>query len=214
MLRLSLSPADFLAQDNEAWAVVNPPRRTKVLLVTPGNAPLSRALRVPAAQQWSDVSEEKPAALDTPEYRKEAASGALDLVIYDRCAPKQMPQANTLFIGSLPPVAGWGQAMRWCSRRSSTPIAPIRSCNRWNWATSTSWRPGRSSRRPGSTRLIESNKGPLMAIAAREGFEDAVLGFELDFGRAGIGRCEHDLADQAELSRFLVKHVAIFWRQP
>ena len=31
----------------------------------------------------------------------------------------------------------------------------------------------------GSVRLIESNKGPLMAIAAREGFEDAVLGFEL-----------------------------------
>ena len=41
---------DFLAQDNEAWAVVNPPRRTHVLLITPGNQPLSRALTVPAAR--------------------------------------------------------------------------------------------------------------------------------------------------------------------
>jgi hypothetical protein len=31
----------------------------------------------------------------------------------------------------------------------------------------------------GSVWLIDSNKGPLLAIASREGYEDAVLGFEL-----------------------------------
>ena len=32
---------------------------------------------------------------------------------------------------------------------------------------------------PGGTRLLDSNKGTLLAIAPREGFEDAVLGFDL-----------------------------------
>jgi hypothetical protein len=36
---------------------------------------------------------------------------------------------------------------------------------------------------PGGTKLIDSNKGTLMAIAPREGFEDAVLG--IDFIAAG-----------------------------
>ena len=31
----------------------------------------------------------------------------------------------------------------------------------------------------GGTRLIDSSKGTLLAIAPREGFEDAVLGFDL-----------------------------------
>ena len=33
--------------------------------------------------------------------------GAYDLIVYDRCRPKQMPQANTFFIGTLPPAGGW-----------------------------------------------------------------------------------------------------------
>ena len=179
VLRLVLAPADFLAQDNEAWAVVNPPRRTKVLLVTPGNPPLSRALRVPAAQQWSDVSEEKPAALDTPEYLKQAASGAVDLVIYDRCRPKEMPQANTLFIGSLPPVPGWGEGDAVVQPQiiDTDRAHPIMQSLELGDVDIMEARPLKPP--AGSARLIESNKGPLMAIAAREGFEDAVLGFEL-----------------------------------
>jgi hypothetical protein len=180
VLRLSLSPADFLAQDDEAWAVVNPPRRTKVLLITPGNAPLSRALKVPAAQQWSDFSEAKPAILDTQEYRQEAASGSLDLVIYDRCAPKtEMPQANTLFIGSLPPVAGWGagDAVVQPQIIDTDRAHPIMQSIELGDVDIMEARPLKPP--PGSVRLIESNKGPLMAVAAREGFEDAVLGFDL-----------------------------------
>ena len=179
VLRLSLSPADFLAQDNEAWAVVNPPRRARVLLVTPGNEPLRRALTVPAAQQWAEVTEQKPAALDTPEYRKEAASGALDLVIYDRCEPKQMPQANTLFIGRLPPIPGWGAGEPVVQPQiiDTDRAHPIMQSLELGDVDIMEARPLKPP--PGSTRLIESNKGPLMAIAAREGFEDAVLGFEL-----------------------------------
>ena len=30
-----------------------------------------------------------------------------DLVIYDRCRPKEMPEANTFFLGSLPSGDAW-----------------------------------------------------------------------------------------------------------
>lgn len=179
VLRLSLSPADFLSQDNQAWAVVNSPRRTRVLLITPGNEPLSRALKVPAAQQWSEVTEETPASLDTPDYQKQAASGTLDLIIYDRCAPKQMPQANTLFIGTLPPAPGWGAEAAVVQPQiidtdRAHPIMQSVELGDVDIDEATPLKPP-----AGSTRLIESNKGPLMAIASREGYEDAVLGFEL-----------------------------------
>ncbi len=37
----------------------------------------------------------------------QAAVGAYDLIIYDRCQPPAMPQSNTLFIGVLPPDERW-----------------------------------------------------------------------------------------------------------
>ena len=39
--------------------------------------------------------------LETKEYQDKPAAGYYALVIYDQCQPKQMPQANTLFIGQL-----------------------------------------------------------------------------------------------------------------
>ena len=44
-LELRLAREDDLAVDNSAWTVVHTPRRSRVLLVTPGNEPLQTALR-------------------------------------------------------------------------------------------------------------------------------------------------------------------------
>lgn len=179
VLHLTLTPADLLAQDNQAWAVVNAPRRTRVLLVTPGNEPLSRALAIPAAQKWADVTEFKPELLDTVEYRKLAASGTIDLVIFDRCAPKQMPQANTLFIGRLPPVPGWAADSPVIQPQiiDTDRAHPIMQSVELGDVDIMEARPLKPP--AGGTRLIDSNKGPLLAIASREGFEDAVLAFDL-----------------------------------
>ena len=122
VLRLKLGQPDALDVDNQAWAAVNRPRRTKVLLVSPeasdrpgrpGNEPLWFALTTGRAAELADVTSQTPAHLATPEYKKAAGGGLYDLVIFDRCAPPveegkpALPQANTWFIAALPPGAGW-----------------------------------------------------------------------------------------------------------
>lgn len=118
VLEMRLDVTDALAADNSAWAVINPPRRGKVLLVTPGNRPLEFALQTPRAQALADLLIESPDFLATDEYRQAALSGLFDLIIYDRClpepgagsadAPTPMPQSNCWFIGLPPKLLEWG----------------------------------------------------------------------------------------------------------
>ncbi len=106
-LKIELEITDDLAIDNVAFAGLDPPRQLQVVLVTSGNTPLETALSTTQAQTVASVSTVSPDDLESPEVKKLADSGKVDLFIYDRCAPKAMPQANTLFMGSVPPMEGW-----------------------------------------------------------------------------------------------------------
>jgi hypothetical protein len=185
-LELRLAHADDLAVDNNAWTVVHTPRRSRVLLVTPGNEPLQTALRTERARETAEVTQKGPDYLTTPQYRQAAATGAWDMVIYDRCRPEEPPQTNTLYIGTQPPGDAWQQKdvvsvpqiidinrahplMQWLDMSDvlvieAHPLAPPQ----------------------GSTVLIDSTAGPLMSVAPRAGFEDVVTGFEL-VGKDRIG---------------------------
>lgn len=178
LLRLVIATPDALAADNQGWAVVNPSRRARVLFVTAGNEPLQRALTVPSAQQWAEITQEPPATLATDDYKKKALAGAWDLVIYDRCRPQQMPQASTWFIGTTPPAGEWTASdpvvrPQIIDTERSHPIMQGIELGDVDISEGHSLKAP-----PGATRLIDSNKGTLMAIAPREGFEDAVLGLE------------------------------------
>ena len=51
-----------------------------------------------------------PEAIGTPDFKQRMGSETYDLVIFDQCAPtkpEEMPLANTLFIGRVPPLPGW-----------------------------------------------------------------------------------------------------------
>jgi hypothetical protein len=106
VLELRIDTPDHLAIDNRAWAVINQPRKARVLLVTEGNEHVLFALTTGAAQSLCEVTEQPPSYLQTPDYRNDALLGNYDLVIFDRCAPpaELMPQSNTLFIAQLPPA--------------------------------------------------------------------------------------------------------------
>ena len=118
VLEMRLDGNDALDADNAAWAVINPPQRGKVLLVTAGNRPLEFALQTPRAQAIADLLIESPQFLQTEEYRQAALSGLFDLIIFDRClpepsagstdAPTPMPQSNCWFIGLPPKLEEWG----------------------------------------------------------------------------------------------------------
>ncbi len=182
VLELRVPPADALAIDNRAWTVIHPPRRVRVLVASPGNEPLKLSLATERIAEMAELTQRTPDYLATKEYQTAAAGGAYDLIIYDRCAPEQMPRANTLLIGRLPP----GDAWKWDEKQVGPQIIDTqRSHPIMQWVElgnvivveANPLKPP-----PGSTVLVDSDRGPLLAIGPREGFEDTVMGFELISG--------------------------------
>lgn len=179
VLRLSIDVKDHLTLDNQAYAVVNSNQVTRVLLVTPGNDPLRQAMSTEQATQLAAISVVEPAYLETDDYRHETAASIYDLIVYDRCVPASMPQANTFFIGRAPPIETWSEVKQKDppiiidSDRLHPLMKLIELGNVVVVETSTVTPP------TGGATLIDADAGGLLAIGPREGFEDAVMGFEI-----------------------------------
>ncbi|MBM4091874.1 MAG: VWA domain-containing protein [Planctomycetes bacterium] len=179
VLRAVLKPPDALDVDNIAYAVVNRLRLADVLLVTPGNESLRRALETAQVAEIADISLAEPDVLGDAAHQAEADAGAHDLVIYDRCSPRRMPQANTLFLGALPPGDRW-QAGKPEGPPLIVDVDRVHPLTQLVDMTPVRIAEGTSLAPPaGSTVLMDSVIGPLYAVGPRDGFEDAVLGFAL-----------------------------------
>jgi hypothetical protein len=90
-----------------------------------------------------------------------------------------MPQANTLWIGRLPTDDRW----QWDEKVELPQIVDVDRVHplmQWVETADTYVLEAQPLRPPqGSTVLIDSDRGPLLAIGPRDAFEDAVIGFEL-----------------------------------
>ncbi len=178
-------PTDFndrLALDNEAYAVLSQRSDGRVLLVTPGNTTLESALATERANRLAKIDKIAPEVLKTAEFQSQAQTDLYDLIIFDQCVPEAMPQANTLFIGRLPPISDWQkqataesvyapQIIDW---QRGHPLLSLLELGNVQIADTLLSRPPLGGRV-----LIDSTKGPLFAIAPRDRYEDAVLGFEI-----------------------------------
>jgi len=189
-LRLHVDTADDLAMDNDAWTMIQAPRRAKILLVTPGNERLETALITPDARKLAEVSVAAPDVLATPAHQRQAQEGDWDLIIYDRCQPAPpasapnelgpMPQANTWFIGAIPPgpppPRGWGEeaVVEGPQIIDVDRVHPLMQLIELGDVIFGDARPLVPP--SGATVLVDTNRGPLLAIAPRERFEDLVLG--------------------------------------
>jgi len=175
-LKLRATTGDQLKVDDEAWWAVNAPRRASVLLVTPGNEPLELALNTAPARAIAELPVEPPEFLKKKAYQQRAAGGSYDLVIYDRCRPERMPQANTLFIGRLPPAGGWSAGEKIGSPQIiDTDFAhPLMQWIELGDVILAEGTP--LSVPPGGDVLIDTDVGPMFTVAPRASFEDAVLG--------------------------------------
>lgn len=185
VLHIRAETGDQLAVDDEAWIVVNPPRHARVLLITPKNERLEQVLATKAATEVAEVRVEKPDFLKTRTYQDQVDLGVWDLVIYDRAPPAKIPRTNTFFIGCSPPGGGW-KVKSEVTRPQIMDAAVSHRLMQWvdineiqNVVTAT----------PlvvpsGGAVLIDSDAGPLLAMAPREGFEDLVLGMILIEERA------------------------------
>jgi hypothetical protein len=185
VLRLEVSSDDPLKIDDVAYAAMNPPRQARVLLVTPDNEALQLALGTEEAIKLADVQIARPDLLKTDDYDEKAASGAYDLVIYDRCVPKRMPQANTLMFGVVPPGDDWkaGELQGPPLIIDSDRVHPLMQFLEVGNLRILEGFP--IDPPAGSTVLVDSDIGPLVVIGPREGFEDVVIGFEI-FSSDGV----------------------------
>lgn len=192
---------DVFEQDDVGFAALNETEPGKVLVVTPGNVALEVTMATQRAGRLAEIDAKAPDYLTSTEYQRDADAGTYDLVIFDQCVPPKMPRANTLFIGRLPPESGWqgdsGQAASPLAAAGSEPAAAARAAQRevspqiidWDrshpllgsvelgsvqLADSLVLEPP-----PGASVLIDSTAGPIAAIAPRDAYQDAVLGFEI-----------------------------------
>ena len=179
-LHLKAETGDQLAVDDEAWTVVNLPHRARVLLITSGNKYLEQALTTKVASQVAEVRVEGPDFLKAKTYHDQVELGVWDLVVYEGTPPDKMPPADTFFIGCLPPGGAW-KAKPQVTLPQIIDAAVSHRLMQWvdvneiqKVITATPLVvPG------GGTVLIDSDAGPLLAVAPREGFEDVVLGMGL-----------------------------------
>jgi len=186
ILQLVLSGEDDFVLDDVAHLVLSPPQRSRVLLVTAGNEPLELALQTDSAMELAELAVETPAYLNSEKYQKAAVAGTWDLVIYDRCEPEEMPRANTLMLGAVPPAGGWStgemqDAPQIIDVDAAHPLMQWIDLGDVLVAEAVPLKPP-----AGATPLVDSDVGTLAAVAPREGYEDAVLGFVL------VGETERD----------------------
>lgn len=177
-LELTLDQEDDLLLDNVAHSGSAPLRLVSVMLITPGNRPLELALSTGQASSLGNVEVYPTAYLDQPAYAARAASGEVDLIIFDRCAPPQMPRCNTFFIGRLPPE-GWQsgaaeQAPLLVDIDRTHPLMRYLEIYSILIAEAQLLQPP-----PAALPLLSSAGGPLLALAPRSGYQDLVMGFEI-----------------------------------
>lgn len=184
-LKLVLDHQDPLMVDNVAYAAVRPSRRISVLVVTPGNSALEAALQTERCQRMATVQIESTEFLSTLENPDSQIASTYDLILFDQCAPKKLPNANTLFLGTMPPGDSVAESPVWTVGPDDGPLF-ILDVNRQNPITqylemaSVTIFEGHTVTPPeGGTVLMTSSIGPIFGVAPRGPFQDAVLGFSL-----------------------------------
>ncbi len=202
-LELKLDIEDDLSIDNIAYAGLTPMRTVSVLVVTEGNTPLRLGLGTPKAKKICNPEFVLPSYLNGQEYASRASAGTDDLIIYDRCSPAKMPATNTFFIGALPPGDDSQAAAAAADSESTGDAANTADDARWSWASekygvvlvdidrthplmrylelySLLIFSGRAIDAPaGSTELVGADRGSMLVLAPRDGYQDMVLGFEI-----------------------------------
>lgn len=99
---------DALSADDRAWTILEPPRHTKVLLVTDGNPGVPRFLEDILVTLPLDLVTMTPDGYEhaADETIRDADRSLFDVVIFDRHSTARLPQGNYLFWGGVPKIDG------------------------------------------------------------------------------------------------------------
>lgn len=166
---VTITTPDALAMDNTRYWVAQPKRERSILLVTPGNVFLEKALAL--RQDGKVVKTFSMEGLGTQEY---------DLVIYDGQAPAELPSTGSI-LALAPGVEVFGIQEGEASqtsgslRASKSALAQRLTQNLLLSAFSLrSFRPLN-----GGQNILTWGDVPLLSVAEKDGRRAAVLGFDL-----------------------------------
>ena len=178
-VELQIETPDIYAQDNNAWAVVNPPREANVLILSDNNEYLDFVMETKRISKLANIFNKLPEYIDDPKYQEQTTLGFFDLVIFDRCAPKTMPLCNTVFWGSKPPSEEWTvgevtEPTALIDTDNSHPLMIAVQMGNVNILRSSVIEGPR-----GSVSLLDSASGSIMKVGGRGGFQDLVIGFPM-----------------------------------
>ncbi len=100
-----LSRSDGFAADDNAYALIPPPRRMAVLLVTPGHMYLPKLLRGFKLSEFEVVTPERYEAMSDDELMDEGRL-KYDVVVFDDHATAKLPPGAYIFFGQGPKIDG------------------------------------------------------------------------------------------------------------
>ena len=179
-LRLEIEDKDVLDIDNRAYAILNRPRQARILVLTDGNRFLEFGMQTEQNLKTSVIEFEPPSFLEGEVYANAMTEGTYDLIVFDRCAPKENPACNTFYINAVPPGDRWA---------ISDPFNPVSILDYNRSHPVTQYIVLRDlvivearslTNTPSATiPLIETTEGPLMAIGPRDGFQDLLLAMSI-----------------------------------
>ncbi len=178
-LRIEIAGGDALPLDNLAFAAINRPERPRVLLVSGGSEALQLVLSTEAVSRAIQLDVIGSDELTSDDYKRKAADGFWELVIYDACQPADAPKANTVYLGGTPPGEEWQrgdtqQVPQIIDTDLSHPLMTFLDFGNVTIATGTVL-----TGPLGSRVLLEADAGPIGLIAPRASYEDVVFGFGL-----------------------------------
>ena len=178
-IRLKIDNDDVFMMDNEAFAVLNPPQKSNVIIISENTPYFRYACGTESIKKRANVEFHGADYLEDKEYLERSLAGYYDLAIYDSLIPKTMPQCNTMVWDELPAGGAWQRS----EVHSPTPVLdydgshPVMAAVKIGSLTIIESRDLEGP--PGSLSLIESTSGSIAMLGPREGYLDLALGFSI-----------------------------------
>jgi hypothetical protein len=187
LLSVSHDVQDPFSADDSAAVYLGQPTSLAVLVVTPGNRFLLRAVRSANVSRLTEIEPEAYEALEPADLVRGAGDAdradGFDVIVFDRHSPSEVPPVNGLYFAGVPPREG----LRWVEWEEGRGGPARQAVLNWDrdhpllrYASLEEielFRPGRVVVPTMGRVLATGQSGPLIAEVSYGGRRDVVVGF-------------------------------------
>lgn len=180
LLEARLRRSDALPADDAAWAVVPPPRKLRVLLVSAKNFFLESVLSGLPLESVAYLTPEQYEKAPADEIEQDGRS-RYDVVLFDKHNTARLPVGNYLFIGAVPKIEGVsaagerdGQALMWWDEAH-----PVLRHVTLDYVVVSKWLD--LTLPPEAEHLIEGPTAPVLSRYLHAGRQYLILAFPIEY---------------------------------